>query len=86
MARQVEVLRLAGLEPTIIDLKSFAALRALRGNLLGEHLTKSTLTGTNYTEAGEVALVMEIGASSSVITVSVPLMAPRTSTGSSGER
>ena len=67
VARQVEVLRLAGLEPTVIDLKSFAALRALRGNLLGEHLTKSTLTGTNYTEAGEVALVMEIGASSSVI-------------------
>ena len=65
--RQVEVLRLAGLEPTVIDLKSFATLRALRGNLLGEHLTKSTLTGTNYTEAGEVALVMEIGASSSVI-------------------
>lgn len=67
VARQVEVLRLAGLEPTVIDLKSFAALRALRGNLLGEHLTKSTLTGSNYTESGEVALVMEIGASSSVI-------------------
>ena len=67
VARQVEVLRLAGLEPSIVDLKSFAALRALRGNLLGEHLTKSTLTGSNYTEAGEVALVMEIGASSSVI-------------------
>ncbi|MBZ9751684.1 type IV pilus assembly protein PilM [Deinococcus sp. HMF7620] len=67
VARQVEVLRLAGLEPVVVDLKSFASLRALRGNLLGEHLTKSTLTGTNYTEAGEVALVMEIGASSSVI-------------------
>lgn len=67
VARQVEVLRLAGLEPVVVDLKSFAALRALRGNLLGEHLTKSTLTGSNYTEAGEVALVMEIGASSSVI-------------------
>lgn len=67
VARQVEVLRLAGLEPTVIDLKSFAALRALRGNLLGEHLTKSTLTGTRYTESGEVALVIEIGASSSVI-------------------
>ena len=67
VARQVEVLRLAGLEPSIVDLKSFAALRALRGNLLGEHLTKSTLTGSNYTESGEVALVMEIGASSSVI-------------------
>lgn len=67
VARQVEVMRLAGLEPTIIDIKSFSTLRALRGNLLGEHLTKSTLTGTNYTEAGEFALVMEIGASSSVI-------------------
>ncbi|AZI42720.1 type IV pilus assembly protein PilM [Deinococcus psychrotolerans] len=69
IARQVEVLRLAGLEPTVIDLKSFATLRALRGNLLGEHLTKSTLTGTNYTEGNEVALVMEIGASSSVISL-----------------
>ncbi|WP_161880465.1 type IV pilus assembly protein PilM [Deinococcus alpinitundrae] len=69
IARQVEVLRLAGLEPTVIDLKSFCTLRALRGNLLGEHLTKSTLTGTNYTEGGEVALVMEIGASSSVISL-----------------
>ncbi|GAA5512618.1 cell division protein FtsA [Deinococcus carri] len=69
VARQVEVLRLAGLEPTVVDLKSFAALRALRGNLLGEHLNKQTLVGTNYTEAGEVALVLEIGASSSVISL-----------------
>ena len=69
VARIIEVLQLAGLEPVIIDLKSFAVLRALRGNLLGEHLTKSTLTDTNYTEAGEVALVLEIGASSSVISL-----------------
>ncbi|ABF46020.1 MULTISPECIES: type IV pilus assembly protein PilM [Deinococcus] len=69
VARQVEVLRLAGLEPIIVDLKSFAALRALRGNLLGEHLNKTTLAGLNYTEAGEVALVLEIGASSSVISL-----------------
>ncbi len=69
VARIIEVLQLAGLEPVVIDLKSFAVLRALRGNLLGEHLTKSTLTGTNYTEAGEVALVLEIGASSSVISL-----------------
>ncbi|GGM10728.1 type IV pilus assembly protein PilM [Deinococcus aerophilus] len=67
VARQIEVLRLAGLEPTVIDLKSFSALRALRGNLLGEHLNKTTLSGINYTEADEVALTMEIGASSSVI-------------------
>jgi len=69
VARVVEVLQLAGLDPVVIDLKSFAVLRALRGNLLGEHLTKSTLTGSNYTEAGEVALVLEIGASSSVISL-----------------
>ncbi|WP_019585963.1 type IV pilus assembly protein PilM [Deinococcus apachensis] len=69
VARQVEVLRLAGLEPTVVDLKSFATLRALRGNLLGEHLNKTTLAGLNYTEAGEVALVLEIGASSSVISL-----------------
>lgn len=69
VARQVEVLRLAGLEPTVVDLKSFATLRALRGNLLGEHLNKTTLSGLNYTEAGEVALVLEIGASSSVISL-----------------
>jgi type IV pilus assembly protein PilM len=69
VARQVEVLRLAGLEPTVIDLKSFAALRALRGNLLGEHRNKTTLGGLNYTESGEVALVLEIGASSSVISL-----------------
>ena len=67
VARQVEVLRLAGLEPIIVDLKPFAALRAIRGNLLGRHLNKSTLVGDNYTESGEVALMMEIGASSSVI-------------------
>ena len=69
VARVIEVMQLAGLDPVVIDLKSFAVLRALRGNLLGEHLTKSTLTGTNYTEAGEVALVLEIGASSSVISL-----------------
>lgn len=67
ISRQVDVLRGAGLETTIVDLKSFATLRALRGNLLGTHLTKSTLTGANYTESGEIALVIEIGASSSVI-------------------
>jgi len=69
VARQVEVLRLAGLEPTVVDLKSFSALRALRGNLLGEHLNKQTLSGINYTESNEVALVLEMGASSSVISL-----------------
>ncbi|ADV67193.1 type IV pilus assembly protein PilM [Deinococcus maricopensis] len=67
VARQVEVLRLAGLEPVVVDMKPFATLRALKGNLLGEHLNKSTLSGSNYTENNEVALVLEIGASSSVM-------------------
>ncbi len=67
IARQVEVLRLAGLEPLVIDLKPFATLRALHGNLLGVHLNATTLSGQSYTEGGEVALVLEIGASSSVI-------------------
>ncbi|MEF2279249.1 type IV pilus assembly protein PilM [Deinococcus sp. YIM 134068] len=71
--RQVEVLRLAGLEPTVVDLKSFAALRALRGNLLGAHLTVENTEGGTTTGglvgAGEVGLVLEIGASSSVISL-----------------
>ncbi|WP_084047407.1 hypothetical protein [Deinococcus hopiensis] len=37
VARPVEVLPLAGLEPTVVDLKSFSALQALRGNLQGQH-------------------------------------------------
>ncbi|MFC4452494.1 type IV pilus assembly protein PilM [Deinococcus sonorensis] len=69
VARQIEVLQLAGLEPVIVDLKSFATLRALRGNLAGEHLTRTTLTTNPYDSHGEVALVLEIGASSSVISL-----------------
>lgn len=69
VAKQAEVLRLAGLEPTVVDLKSFATLRALRGNLLGQHRNKTTLSGLNYTEEGEVGVVLEMGASSSVISL-----------------
>lgn len=70
VSKLVEVMRLAGLETTVVDIKNFAALRALRGNLLGQHLTKHTLTGTeNYTESGEVVMVLEIGASSSVVSL-----------------
>jgi type IV pilus assembly protein PilM len=68
IARLVEVIKLAGLEPVVIDVKPFAALRALRGSLLGEHLTKTTLTNTStFTESGEVGVVLEIGASNSTI-------------------
>ncbi|WP_102125163.1 type IV pilus assembly protein PilM [Deinococcus planocerae] len=68
VTRQVEVLRLAGLEPTVVDLKSFAALRALRATLLGEPLAaENTASGTVVGGGNDVALVLEIGASSSVI-------------------
>jgi type IV pilus assembly protein PilM len=68
IARLVEVIKLAGLEPVVIDVKPFAALRALRGSLLGEHLNKTTLTNTStFTESGEVGVVLEIGASNSTI-------------------
>ncbi len=69
IARNVEVIKLAGLEPVVIDVKPFAALRALRGSLLGEHLTKGTLSGGTLTESGEVGVVLEIGASNSTITL-----------------
>jgi type IV pilus assembly protein PilM len=69
IARNVEVIKLAGLEPVVIDVKPFAALRALRGSLLGEHLTKGTLSGGTFTESGEVGVVLEIGASNSTITL-----------------
>lgn len=68
IARLVEVIKLAGLEPVVIDVKPFAALRALRGSLLGEHISKTTLTNTStFTESGEVGVVLEIGASNSTI-------------------
>ncbi|MFC6591519.1 type IV pilus assembly protein PilM [Deinococcus lacus] len=55
--RHIETLRLAGLEPTVVDLKSFAALRALLPGAGSEGNVKDA----------EVVLVLEIGASSSVI-------------------
>lgn len=69
VSRQVQVLRLAGLEPTVIDLRPFAALRALHGNLLGSRLSKTTLTDGPAALNSEVALVLEIGAGGSAITL-----------------
>jgi type IV pilus assembly protein PilM len=69
VSQQVEYLKLAGLEPLVIDIKPFTLLRSLRGSLLGEHLTKSTLSGTQYTEADEVGMVLEIAASNTTITL-----------------
>jgi type IV pilus assembly protein PilM len=69
VSQQVDYLKLAGLEPVIIDIKPFCLLRSLRGSLLGEHLNKTTLTGGSFTEAGEIGVVLEIAASNSTITL-----------------
>ena len=69
VSQQVEYLKQAGLEPHVIDVRPFALLRALRGSLLGEHLTKTTLASENFTEANEVGVVLEIAASSSTVTL-----------------
>ena len=69
VTQMVEVLRLAGLEPLVVDVKPFSLLRSLRGSLLGEHLNKTTLTGASYTEAGEIGVVLEIAASNTTSTL-----------------
>ncbi len=69
VSQQVDYLKLAGLEPIVIDIKPFTLLRSLHGSLLGSHLTKSTLSGTMYTESNEVGVVVEIAASNSTITL-----------------
>ncbi|CAN5475533.1 type IV pilus assembly protein PilM [soil metagenome] len=67
--QQLDCLKLAGLEPVVVDIKPFALLRALRGALLGAHLSKSTLVGQRYTEEGEVGVVLEVAASDTTITL-----------------
>lgn len=68
VAQQVQILQLADLQPTVIDLKAFATLRALRSNLLSENLTQEVLPG-NVPQLHEVVLVVEIGASNTLITL-----------------
>ena|GEM_PF-133370 len=74
ISRQVEVIRLAGLDPVVIDVKPFAALRALYAQINGVKLGKSTLSSSQsqsknptLTEEGDVVVVLEIGASSTAI-------------------
>ena len=69
VTQQVDYLKLAGLEPLIIDVRPFSLLRSLKGALLGEHLNKTSLTGVSYTEADEIGVVLEIAASSTTITL-----------------
>ncbi|MEZ4606386.1 MAG: type IV pilus assembly protein PilM [Deinococcales bacterium] len=67
--QQVNYLKLAGLEPVIIDIKPFALLRSLKGSLLGDKLSKLTLVGNSYTENDEIGVVLEIAASGTTITL-----------------
>ncbi|MDZ7705015.1 MAG: type IV pilus assembly protein PilM [Trueperaceae bacterium] len=69
VGQQMEYLKLAGLEPVVIDIKPFALLRSLKGSLLGDKLNKSTMGGTTYTEDDEVGVVVEIAASNTTITL-----------------
>src|SRR5690606_35593014 len=63
VTQQVEYLKQAGLEPYVVDVKPFSLLRSLKGSLLGEHLTRTTLASDLYTEANEIGVVLEIAAS-----------------------
>jgi type IV pilus assembly protein PilM len=69
VTQQVEYLKLAGLEPVVVDVKPFALLRSLKAALLGDHLTKVTLTRAGYTEDNEVGVVLEIAATATTITL-----------------
>jgi type IV pilus assembly protein PilM len=69
VTQQVEYLKLAGLEPVVVDVKPFALLRSLKAALLGEHLNKVTFTRAGYTEDNEVGVVLEIAATATTITL-----------------
>ncbi|CAA9588350.1 MAG: Type IV pilus biogenesis protein PilM [uncultured Truepera sp.] len=64
-----EGLKKAGLEPTVIDIKPFALLRALKGSLQGEHFSRTTLFDKKYTDEGDIGVVLEVGAASSTVTL-----------------
>ena len=69
VTQTVEGLRKAGLEPTVIDIKPFALLRALKGSLQGDRFNRTTIFDEKYTDESEIGVVLEIAASSSTITL-----------------
>lgn len=69
VTQTVAGLKKAGLEPTVIDIKPFALLRALKGSLQGERFNRTTIFDGAYTEEGEIGVVLEIAASSSTVTL-----------------
>ena len=64
-----EGLKKAGLEPTVIDIKPFALLRSLKASLQGEKFNRTTIFDEKYTDEGEIGAILEIGASSSTVTL-----------------
>lgn len=69
VTQTVEGLKKAGLEPTVVDIKPFALLRALKGSLQGERFNRTTIFDEKYTDEGEIGVVLEIAASSSTVTL-----------------
>ena len=69
VTQTVAGLKKAGLEPTVIDIKPFALLRALKGSLQGERFNRTTIFDGSYTEEGDIGFVLEIAASSSTVTL-----------------
>ena len=64
-----EGLKKAGLEPTVIDIKPFALLRSLKASLQGEKFNRTTIFDEKYTDEGDIGAILEIGASSSTVTL-----------------
>ncbi len=69
VTQMVQGLQQAGLEPTVVDIKPFALLRALKGSLQGERFNRTTIFDKNYTDENEIGVVLEIAASSSTVTL-----------------
>ncbi|UCH25104.1 MAG: type IV pilus assembly protein PilM [Trueperaceae bacterium] len=67
ITQQIDYLKLAGLEPVVVDIKPFALLRSLTMSLSSEHLGKTTLSGTGIDN--EIGVVLEIAASNTTITL-----------------
>lgn len=69
VTQTVEGLKKAGLEPTVVDIKPFALLRALKGSLQGDRFNRTTIFDEKYTDESEIGVVLEIAASSSTVTL-----------------
>ncbi|MFN8510970.1 MAG: type IV pilus assembly protein PilM [Deinococcaceae bacterium] len=69
ISRQVEVIKLAGLDPVVIDVKAFSVMRALFAQINGGMRPDKHTTAIKATleEEGDATVILEIGASSTTI-------------------